>query len=252
MKYKKNFLKKVVFRIDFIKEMNEIDDEIIDPSKLEKITKNFPIFEPTNNIGTNITVNFQKSDVNKEEIKEKHYIFYKLDRKSKLIIRNKSIVYETNNYINFNDLKENIEFITNIFSFSEKSIVGRIGLRYINLFQNESINTIDWNKYINPELLTSINKDYGGGKISQGITSLDIKYDEYYLKKQYGIYNQFFPNDNLKDAFIIDLDIYKFEIESLNRVIQILEDWNFKLESIFEDSITGEMREVLNGTRNEL
>ena len=241
-KYVKNYLKSVIFRMDFLTSEKDIY-EIMKKEIIDKIQERFKYLEPIQTINnTNIFYDETTNNLqaNKEELKR--YVFHTVDGSADLIIDPVSIVINYNKYINSEDLKKNIEVLNSIIP---QITVNRVGLRYVNYFENNKLGSIDWEKYISEDLLKTIKYDYET-KVLQAINVVDLKYEECVLKIQYGLHNQNFPSDRIKDAFVLDFDASSNEITSRDNVSDIAIKWNGIIENLFEKAIKDDLRSVLN------
>ena len=241
--YNRNFLKNVIFRVDFLLDEREFEN-LMNKTTLDTIKNRFEILEPLQTIkNTNfmVDVNTKKIDTNEDE--RKKYIFRKKDGSAALIIESNSIVIDYTKYHDGQILLEDVKLLTFIFS---KLAISRIGLRYINYIEAIGYGEIDWKKYIKKELLENYFIDYGGALL-QTINVTDIKYDDYYIKFQNGIHNQNYPAERVKDAFVLDFDAFSNEISVTEKMENIIEKWNKQIGILFEQFITQEFREILDG-----
>ena len=241
--YEKNFLKNVIFRVDFLLDEKEFDN-LMNKATLDEIKRGFEILEPLQTIkNTNFMVDVNTNTINANQNESKKYIFRKKQGNAALIIDSQSIVIDYTKYLNAEMLLEDIKLLNFIFA---KISISRIGLRYINYIEPTGFGEIDWDKYIHNSIRESQKIDFGGSLL-QSINVTDIKYDDYIIKFQSGIHNQNFPADRVKDAYVLDFDAFSNEIKPTEDIEKMIEKWNIQIGKLFEKFITPDFREILNG-----
>ena len=239
--YEKNFLKNVIFRVDFLLDEKEFDN-LMNKATLDEIKRRFEILEPLQT-NTNFMVDVNTNTINANQNESKKYIFRKKQGNAALIIDSQSIVIDYTKYLNAEMLLEDIKLLNFIFA---KISISRIGLRYINYIEPTGFGEIDWDKYIHNSIRESQKIDFGGSLL-QSINVTDIKYDDYIIKFQSGIHNQNFPADRVKDAYVLDFDAFSNEIKPTEDIEKMIEKWNIQIGKLFEKFITPDFREILNG-----
>lgn len=241
--YEKNFLKNVIFRVDFLLDEKEFEN-LMNKATLDEIKRRFEILEPLQTIkNTNFMVDVNTNTINANQNESKKYIFRKKQGNAALIIDSQSIVIDYTKYLNAEMLLEDIKLLNFIFA---KISISRIGLRYINYIEPTGFGEIDWDKYIHNSIRESQKIDFGGSLL-QSINVTDIKYDDYIIKFQSGIHNQNFPADRVKDAYVLDFDAFSNEIKPTEDIEKMIEKWNIQIGKLFEKFITPDFREILNG-----
>ncbi len=239
--YKKNYLKNVIFRVDFLLEEREFE-ALMNKTTLDQIKTRFQILEPPQTIkNTNFTVDVEAKTINAKENESKKYIFRKKEGWAMLAIDSQSIVIEYNVYKGSEMLLEDIRLLSFIFA---KISISRMGLRYINYIEPLGFGEINWDKYIIKQLRENQILDYGG-EVLQSINVTDIKYDGYMIKLQSGIHDQNFPASRVKDAFVLDFDAYSNEIKPSEDIENTVREWNKQIGILFENFITQEFKDVL-------
>lgn len=240
--YKRNFLRNVIFRIDFLSDEKSFE-QMTQKSNLDELKTRFEILEPLQTIkNTDFTINVNENTLEQKHKETKKYILRKKNQTASLSIQNNAIVIDYTNYNNADILKEDIRVLNKIIG---NVSITRIGLRYINYLECNNFGDINWNLYINNNLLKNLDIDYQG-TLMQSITVTDLKYDDYIIRFQHGIHNQNQPADRIKDAFVLDFDAYTSDVKSDYDLDTIVEKWNKQINYLFETSITDELRGVLN------
>lgn len=222
-KYKRNFLKKVVLRIDLA--------EIINLASLknfaEEIKKDFPIFQKLN-----VWVFFNKNKTKSVELSPDNLVlYYKKYKNSEELLR---------------DVKNVVKKFISIFGIKT---IRRLGLRYVNAIHLEEKKYLDWKKYINSDLLGGIKFSIDNKEIlTRYIGNLRLKEKEDVLSFGFGILNEDSPNEINKKEFILDFDCYSlfpFNAEKTDLVKKVT-TYKQHIGRLFEKSITNSFRRLLN------
>lgn len=246
--YNRNFLKNVIFRIDYMSD-EKLYEQMIQKGNIDELRKRFEILEPLQKVkNTDFMINVDENKLeqhNKETIK---CVLRKKDQTATLTIDHNAMVINYIKYENADILKEDIKVFNSIL---KNVSITRIGLRYVNYIQDNMFGDIDWDLYINNNILGNHKIDYKGALL-QSITITDIKYDDFIIRVQHGIHNQNFPADRVKDAFVLDFDAYTNDISTDYNLENIVEKWNNQIDYLFELSITDEFRKVLNDEQSRL
>ncbi len=243
--YKRNFLDKVIVKIDF-QPINSILSELnIDLSK--KALELFPISEPKKEL---IGIKFQLSakDVKREELgKKAEWRFHGKNREKLLCISSDAIYIEYKQYESSKILKRDFyEIIEVLFKTYRDIQVNRSGLRYINNIELDEKNLMEWEKYLNPNLLAIFNIPTERDKISRAFHMLEINYDIMNIRFQYGMHNPDFPAPIRKKIFLLDYDAFLQELQPENEIKEIIDKFHIKIGELFEICITDSLRELMN------
>ena len=243
--YKNNFLKDVIFRIDFV---NPVDINNFVKKNLNELKKNYPLYSPVKAKHDNIKLT--PESVEKETIEFTNQIFYNFDRTARIEMNPSCLIINYKKYKDFEPLFKDIELILGLLIKDSDITVGRTGLRYINIFENSGLEKIDWSKYIKENLL--FEENWGGFNVLQHMSVANLKKEECLIKVQYGLFNGEMPNDRVKDSYILDIDASSFQMCDLNLVKSQIITWNDSIREVFENSITEEMKDLLNGESTKL
>ena len=129
--------------------------------------------------------------------------------------------------------------LTNIYP---KVTYKRFGVRYINNLTINEPNPLKWDEYIDDKLLASIYIPEEQSKISRTFHNLEMNYDDYNLRFNFGIYNPDYPARIKQKGFILDLDAYNSSIQTKDEIITILPVLHQKIQMFFESSIKEEFK----------
>lgn len=246
--YKRNFLKNVIFRLDFIVD-EKIFEQMMQKRNIDLLKTRFEILEPLQTVkNTNFMINVDNNTMEQQDKESKKYILKKKNQSATLIIEQNALVIDYSSYENAEVLKEDIKILNTIIS---NVSISRVGLRYINYLECSKFGDINWNLYITDNLLNHQTIEYNG-TLLQSITVTDIKYDNFIIRFQHGIHNQNQPSDRVKDAFVLDFDAYTNNFGSTQNLEDTIEKWNEQIDYLFEKSITSEFRNILNDPESEL
>lgn len=243
--YKKNFLENVIFRIDF---------EPIGLANLESLTKSvnkiFPVVEQQQGFEGEFAFNIADGQVIQEKREVISWLLSNKDKTKKMTVGPRSLFIVYDKYKNSEELLSDIKNVVSVFlsAFNVKT-VNRVGLRYSNRIRIEDKNPLDWSKYIQPELLGSLNfVTKNKLKIARSMSQLTIKGEDYDLNFNYGIFNDGFPSEVSTRDFVLDYDCYsKFPIDSTElNIEERTKDYNEVVKSLFLKSVTKEYLNYLD------
>lgn len=243
-KYEKNFLSNVIVRADFDTPIYSLTDEM--PAKLGSVcTEYFPIGEPRTFYIQDIQFNKKRSSINSSSGKE--WIFHSKDMNTKLTITFEHMTIEYLKYRSFQELFSNFKYILEgIFSFYKELQIKRLGLRYVNKVLLGGDDPLEWSGYLNEDLLSIFKIPPNKKKLARILNDLILNNDDYMLRFRYGVYNENFPAIITNKQFILDYDAYYTGNLNEQEIAELLPTFHDSIESLFEDSITEKLREILN------
>lgn len=246
--YNMNMIKKFIFRIDFISEIENLKESI--PSNITtKIVSNFPNSIMADVVESEIQI---KNDlIEKKDRPFKQWEYISTDNSNKIVITPKFLLYDCSKYISFEDvLSKFLSIIEEMMKFDNVQI-GRVCLRYINIFETTefNINNIsDWEHYFASELFSFSRFGSDQQNITNMVNSIEFSFPGFRLKYKSGFNNKNYPLIINKPDFTIDCDGYSNAViitfDDLKTMINSIHD---EIEKVFEKSITEDMREKLNG-----
>jgi uncharacterized protein (TIGR04255 family) len=245
--YKKNYLSKVILRIDFIKS--------IELSKLrsyaDSISSIFPLSKQIDGEEGYFDLNLQTKQLNQHTNKIVSWVFTDKNSTKNLQISPSYLFIEYLKYKNSTDLINDVEKVVNVFinSFGVKTIK-RIGLRYLNEIElhNEK-DYLKWDKYIANDLLGAIsfanNSEFS---VSRSMGQLVFKDGFNIINFNFGVWNDDYPNEVNRKSFVLDYDCYSNIPVDLSdtSIVDVVKEYNSKIEKIFELSISDSFRGLLN------
>lgn len=251
-RYKDNFLKNVIFRLDFstLTQLEDNNEPIFGNAIAERYSA------PTKKTIKELEVSFGQD--NSKIVKEEsiwRWEYFNKDSNDKIVtLLKNAIIFECRNrqYKDFISFKEDAEFILNnlqkSYSIDE---FNRMGLRYINEIIIPENNPLDWQGFINSDLSNAIKAGVANNfQPVRSMHQLQFKDDEITVLFNYGIFNRDYPNPVAKPELILDYDYYISSVLNKNEIVDKLVCLNSISKQMFESSIGDRLREkmeVING-----
>ena len=247
--YTRNFLGRVIFRIDF---QTEISYEVINSTSMVKaIMGNFPVSEKDRIVYEGrykLTFNKSKPGVapeNATQVVEK--AFTDSEKTKKLIFSEKYLIVEIYQYTVFDDL---LKYVDEILENIDCDIaIRRMGLRYINNYEFKEKRIFSFNKYFNKDLLSFSFMAKLDSNIlpKRALNIQEYAYEENNIKFQYGLYNPEFPAPIKKKAFVLDYDgYYQGLIDDKKAILPKFKELHRLIQYFFEKSITDKMKDEMD------
>lgn len=249
-KYKKDFLVKVIARVDFDSSIQAIQRNGPTKEIYEIVKTRFPITEERKVIGRELLIGNFDTKEKKKETKEWHY--YGKNREKKLIISSEFVLVEYLKYEYFESLKDDIFSVLNVLLSSFPSLeVKRLGLRYIDNIDISVKSLADWNEYVIPELNSAISITSNETEISRSFHVLEFNYGEDMLRFQFGIFNPDHPAPIKRKNFTLDFDMYSTKLVHKPEIYTKIQFFHDKLSEFFEHVITDKLREKMEPIDHE-
>ena len=242
-KYRRPFLKEVIARLDFGAPVRQPDARL--PRELHsKVLSRFPMFEPPQQMFSRELVISPTDTAKDEKHKWTNWIFYDAERTKQALFAPEWFHVAYSRYDSYQTLYDDVvELTTALFAAYPELSVTRFGLRYINHLRMEGEDDpLDWDRYINPVLLKRMEVDENGDRLCRVFHNLALRSDGYILVFQYGMHNPDFPAPIRKKLFVLDYDAYSLSPLELREITQNLSKFHAKIESLFERSITDDLR----------
>ena len=244
-KYKNNYLKLVIFRIDFSPLLN-LAKEILNPN-LQKdfIAINFK--DLTEHKLVEFETKFERG-VKTDKFKSiSLWKFIDNEKHHQVSICENYLIIENLKYLGYDNYKDIVMQIFNIFSKYYEPNINRFGLRYINEINLETGNPFDWSDYINESLIFSLNNFFGSKQsdLCRYFGRYEMNKDDFMLTMQYGIVNSIFPNKIAKKEFVLDYDCHTKDVENKDELYKKLDLFHNEINYFFEKSITNGLRKKM-------
>lgn len=243
-KYKRNFLKQVIVRVDFESPLlfssSGLNKVILDEAK-----KEFPIAEEKRFIGKEFLIG-SNTPYKERAVEKKEWLFYGKDREKKLTISSDFMHISYNKYENYQKLCCDFLSISNIIFKSFLNIqIKRLGLRYIDSIEIPEENPFEWDKYIKSELNSGLALFNNKEMLSRFFHVLELNFGEDMLRFQYGMFNPDYPAPIRKKTYTLDFDMYTRRILNYAEVEETLNRFHDKASEYFEKVITNNLRKIM-------
>jgi len=246
MNYNKNFITKVIFRIDFNVIPNLQSER--QPEFSEKIKARYPNFESKQTAQIIFTASGSTTGI-QQELKGWTWEHRNENKKRVVSLTSESLTieYGDEEFTVFNDFATDVTEIYSIFhSLYKPSEVSRIGLRYIDEIVIPEGNPLEWKNLISDDLACAATAGLGNDmKLLRSMHQLQARRNDIAILFSYGIHNPDYPNPIARKHFILDTDCYIAEPTKADEVIRKFRELNDVAEYMFESSIKDGLREVM-------
>ena len=210
--YKNSFLNQVIVRVDFAQ---FIQTNMVFDTNIEKeILKIFPRRGKDQIIRFNsINVVFDQKNnglpnANGEIIEGIQREYFTIDGGNKLILSNKFIIFEINNYVRFEVHRQWFQSILLALFQRNRISATRTGIRYINIFDTSRIKL--QKKYFTSEVASSLQvklvEEENRPRLIRSMHMAEYRIDEMTMNFRYGMFNPEYPNFLKKNDFALDFD----------------------------------------------
>ncbi len=245
--YSKNFIKKVIAKIDFNASVDIFTPDTL-ADAVSEIKKRFPISEQKTGIQNEITF----SNVGVEQSLKKEFpewIFHGKDRTKVLKVNHQSIEVVLNKYDTENDfIKDVITPISKLLSINPNIVVQRTGIRFINIFDFKIDNFKKSSIYFTPSISANYTKMADVENCNRAIMINEFIKEDIKLRVQSGYFNPDYPAIIKRNHFLLDFDAYIDSPHLINNIEVLLKKLHDIIEFKFEELITDKLRDkVLNG-----
>jgi len=241
--YKKNYIKEVVARLDFLNNQEEFDSNL--PVEfLDNIKKRFPIAETSSGIINNI--HLDKNNISKTQESFKEWIFHGINRDKSIKVSSKYIIVSLKKYFNKDDFINDFTTPIDLLLKKPSIQVQRTGIRFINIFDDIIHEYSDIADYFSPMISSSFTTLYNPNYCSRNILITEYLINDIKLRMQSGIFNPNFPSVIKKKDFIIDVDAFIDFPHVISDVSGFLNTIHEQIQNIFEACISDSLRRKLN------
>lgn len=250
-KYKNHFLDQVIIRMDFSAPLNGLIRAL--PQNIKKASiSSFPIPEPRKFITKELQVSKQATQETKEKVTEgTEWIFHSRDKEKTLTITHDNVNISYKGYESFHILRNDfINILEAMFKEYQELQSSRLGLRYINEIKLSENNILDWNDYLDENLLTMLKVPKENKNIARAFNNLILNYEGIIIKFQYGMFNPDFPAPVRKKIFILDYDAYYRGPQNFEEINQSIDIFHEKIEAFFESNIKDKLRGLMEIIHN--
>lgn len=244
--YKKNFVNKVVARIEFATPTQLFTSESLSEVVTE-IKKRFPISEQAR--GSQHEIKISNAGIEPKITEFPEWIFNSFDRTKILKVNQNFIEVVLSKYDSEVDFKADLILpISHLLKINPNITIKRTGIRFINIFDFPMNTFQDSQKYFS----NSITGQFTGMEeinfCSRAFMINEFVKDDLKLRVQSGFFNPDYPAIIKRNQFVIDIDAYMDFPHLINNTEQYFIKLHDAIEMKFESLITENMRkDILNG-----
>jgi uncharacterized protein (TIGR04255 family) len=254
-KYRKPFLKSVIFRIDLAQPLSQSKQLVADFHEIIKDV--FPNREDTAGIILKATFGTEGKDrgtVKQSQRTVTKYKFSNIDGKIILMLEeepsNLSLLF--NSYNNSDELNKLVSLIaTTIIKVYGSILIKRIGLRYINNINLNEGSAFDWALFINNRLISMLDFPPDKGTTSRVLGRIELNKDTHKVQFYFGLANPEYPNRIARKEFVLDYDCYVNEDVNITDVLKTVKILHDEIKILFEISILDGLREKMGVISDE-
>ena len=248
--YSRVFLRQVIVRLDFAELIS--NDKLFDKQVIASIAKTFP------HSGKKQVVKFEEMSFKLDSIKGAtverglqeglQQEFYDSSKKNKLVLSNKALVLEINEYSSYEKSISSIKNVLKIIMKENDITVIRTGIRYINIFSGYEIK-LNKNLFAN-DIGAMLEKNLPiisrGAVLQRAMAMKEYRYNDMTINFRYGMFNPDYPGNLKKNDFTLDLDCYTQEpITGFEDILDHIHDGHDAIQELFEGSITNNLRKIM-------
>jgi uncharacterized protein (TIGR04255 family) len=242
MNYKKNFLSKVIFQVNYqpiLQLRMGIDSELSDFVASTVNAK--PLISENQMMTFEVKPGSSSSNLTKE-------LQWNYDGNPiQVKINSQWLQVITSEYTNFNNFHP---VICKILCEVEKKYLpafNRIAFRYINNINFKDGSTFDFKEYID-DALTEFSLKFKSDNLKRSMGSVEMKDDETNIttKFNFGFFNRNYPNSIFQREFVLDYDSFTFYDQTKDKIEDVLQKLRLSVNNLFERSIKEGLRLEMN------
>jgi len=248
--YKKDFLKSVIVRLDFLSSA-EISASSPPKSLLNAIKSSFGVVEKS--VVQNHTIKIDADKPSTETTDDIRWVFLSENRKKQVVCTKDFVAIEYFTYEGFDNLCKEFELVLNgIEREFQTTEAKRLGLRYLDHIRiDEEKNMTSWEEYLKPSLLGGFSIFPGMEDLARALSVVQLQRQGYNIRFQYGMPNPDFPARIVRKLFILDTDVFSNNILDRSEVLSNLRTFHDECIRVFESVITEKLRERMGKSHGE-
>jgi len=244
--YRRNFLREVIVRVDFLSPLPGVE-AALPPRLTEVAVATFPIPEPREAVQRAVEIGPQGVQSSEERFKE--WLFHGKERTKTLTIGRQVVLVQHRTYQTYELVKTEflgvLDRVGELFPGAQPS---RVGLRYVNTIEMSDGNPTEWSPYLTPQILSLFQfpPEADRAAISRVFHNLELALDAFNLRYRLGMHNPDYPARIRQKVFVLDLDAYLQSAVDIKDVARLLDDFHATIQRYFEQSITENLRGIMN------
>lgn len=242
--YKRNFLSRVILRVDYdtlaalqSQQRSELSD---------RIKNDYPIVNGTPVGSLVVNVSPTGSGI-QQQIMGMQWEHRKVQGGTKVLFftpDHLSLEYGQGDFDHFPPFRAEFDAAFDALSQLYSNVrVTRIGLRYVNQVRFEQGNALDWDELLAPHLVAATKAGIpNNASLVRSMHQLHVRQNNLSLLLHYGIFNPEYPAAVSRREFVLDIDSHRSELTPNNEVLAIIADLNETCETTFEACILDGLR----------
>jgi len=243
--FNRNFLRRVVFRIDFKKNDNfQLNEDFI-----KSVFSNFfPRFVKAEGSGLQITMDNQNPKF--KQIKgNESFILKSSDGLTTIEINERtfSLSFDNMAYKSSENIRGLLNLIDKFFN-GRIDFLNRISIKKINIIEFDNDENPNGVLYflLNNSVIGNVDSFPNTNLINHNLQSVNYRNDDFYLNLKYGM--NIPPISNIKiGQVIIDIELVKHSVSQLSELGSVFEDINEEVFNVFCALINNNAKSILNG-----
>ncbi len=244
--YRKNFITKVLFRIDFAR----IPALVTEPTAFKDLIATlYPTLEPV--VRTGIVFGAQDgTPPTAQQTTETLWQFTNVEGNQHCNILPESLVIEASTYQDFSTFRESLSTVITAFLNTYTGVsIERIGLRYINEISiSDDTDYLEWENYINPLVSSIVKFIPEGSRLKRSLNTAEYEIDaDTSINVRTGVFNSRYPAEIIQKEFVIDLDCFsRTRPANLLELMENIAKYNAILTDTFEVMVEEPLREIMD------
>jgi uncharacterized protein (TIGR04255 family) len=239
-KYKKNYIKLVVLRLDF----KRLENFNIKDFTSLKFLKDYPIEKKQQKIDFLATLSKEKQTVDKVEYDEHRY--YDSNMRNCVCFSGDTIFFEIKSHFSYEKLRKQFsEIFKTLDSKYKIESFNRIGLRYVNEVEGFKEEYFSKDLLINQSFLKSLIGKHKSFEEALSLGRMGLKNDNTTTNFVYGKPNKNYPAKQTDQIFLLDYDSFATGIDR-DDLLDIIDKLHQNIGDLFEASITATLKKEMN------
>jgi uncharacterized protein (TIGR04255 family) len=243
-KYKRNYLKAVLVRIDFAAPV-EIGAHGPPKVVIDSLKKAFPI--PEAKKATVLRVISTLHGTQRTEAEQSEWFYHSRKRDRRVFIDDNAMFLECDRYTCFEDLRDQFMAVAQaLFKGFPDLQVKRLGVRYVDNIELQEADYTEWGKYLSDDLLAPLRLADDRKTIARAFNVLEWRLGEdLQCRFQYGMPNPDYPSLIRKKLFVLDWDVFCVRLLDAGELPALLDEFHrvakLGFERVIKDGLRSKM-----------
>ena len=168
---------------------------------------------------------------------------------NKFILSNKYVCVECNHYTTYECLMNSFSSILKAILLKNQITITRTGVRYINIFNDDSIKP-QKRYFASPVSALMDTKAFINDNCIRSLNLTEYLIDDMRLNFRYGMHNPYYPRPIKRPHFVLDYDCFCDSVlQGYENVIERINIGHDAIQDKFESSITDSLKKVMGNGR---